>query len=130
MYSNEKQFHEIGGFFKFLILETILGIAILVFILLGVYAVVEASPFLVATKPATGTTEWYQCTGLWFPATDQILPISTGDFKIDMANCPAGTFTVTIKACNVWGCGPDSDPFTFIKGQLPGKVSSTKLTKD
>lgn len=74
-----------------------------------------AAPFLVATKGVGGGDPVsYEFAGL--PLTPTVVaPQADGNFKIDLVNLPAGTYTVTVRASNLWGVSAYSSPFTFTR---------------
>ena len=78
--------------------------------------VAGANPFLVCDAPTTGgTVEYYELDGLpWLTGTYP--PEPDQSLKVDMIDTPVDTpYTVRARACNVWGCSIDSDPFTFTR---------------
>ena len=147
MHTDERQFHEIGDFFKFLILEAILALTIFVFILLGIYAVVDASPRIaVDPNPSDTNIVYWTCEGGWF-SPDLIMEalavatpcklmdgtsktVPKGGLIFDAALAPDNTlYQIRCKPYNAsGGSGPLSDPFDFRK--LPsGKPPSTALCR-
>jgi len=97
-------------------------ITILFFIALLLPVLAFASPFLVC-DPQTNVTH-YVITGdinVTVPATD--LGDGTVRLQYDLAGITEGTFTIEVKAKNVWGESVTC-PFDFVKAlpAVPGSV--------
>jgi hypothetical protein len=73
-----------------------------------------AAPFLVCEPylPQEGVVK-FQVTIDAAAAVDSV-PAANA-LHHDMAAVATGAHTVKVRACNVWGCGADSAPFTFTK---------------
>ena len=81
--------------------------------------VVSANPFLVCDAPTSGgVVEYYELDGLpWLTGT--YAPEPDQSLKVDMIDTPVDTpYTVRARACNVWGCSIDSDPFSFTRSDV------------
>lgn len=97
-------------------MKTLLSI---IFILFAVTAF--ASPFLIS-DPNPGATS-YQLTG-W--SETNVVAQADGSLRMDVAEAVQGTtYTLTIAACNVWGCST-TVPFVLQK-QLPSAPSQLRL---
>jgi len=77
-----------------------------------------ASPFLVCTPVAAGTSSTpasYTVTGLGGAITSPAVTISAGTVQLhlDLSAIPNGTYTVTATATNSAGTSAASGPFTF-----------------
>jgi len=81
----------------------------------------SAAPFLVC-DPQAGVVG-YEITGLGEPVTFVAQP--DGSLKYDLASINNGTYTLTVAACNVWGCS-STVPFVFTK-QLPTAPVGVRL---
>ena len=102
---------------------------IIPFMLLAASLPAQAQPFLVCDPPMLGdppvvdkTIVRYEITGL---GSEVIVadPDPTGEhgFVYELTALQTGSYTVTAKACNQWGCGDDSDPFVFQRPLRPVK---------
>jgi hypothetical protein len=80
-----------------------------------------AAPFLV-TDPQSGVVG-YEITGLGEPVSYIAQP--DGSLKYDLASVDSGTYTLTVAACNMWGCSSTA-PFVFTK-QLPSAPVGLRL---
>jgi len=99
-------------------------ITILFFIALLLPVLAFASPFLVC-DPQTNVTH-YVITGdinVTVPATD--LGDGTVRLQYDLAGITEGTFTIEVKAKNVWGESV-TVPFDFVKA-LPAVPSAIRI---
>ena len=69
-----------------------------------------AAPFLVC-DPQSGVVG-YEITGLGEPVSYIAQP--DGSLKYDLSSVNSGTYTLTVAACNMWGCSAATaaDPFT------------------
>jgi len=79
------------------------------------------SPFLVC-DPQLGV-ETYTVTGLSF-ATAPVSAQADGSLRLDLGPTTQGAYSLTVKACNVWGCST-AVPFVFSKPSAltaPGAV--------
>lgn len=96
-----------------------------------------AAPYLVCDPQPGQGVEWYVVTGLPTQIDgSRISPDATGTygFKLDLAACPAGTYTVRAKACKqdtTWGeaCSVDSLPFDFDRPTPPISPQNQRLVK-
>ena len=93
--------------------------AVLVVLLLAPAA--GAAPFMVC-DPQEGVVG-YEIKGIgdtvtWIAQAD-------GSLKYDLSNLANGTYTVSVAACNIWGCG-DSVPFVIAK-QVPARPAGVRL---
>ena len=70
-----------------------------------------AAPFLVC-DPQAGVVG-YEITGL-NPETVTFVAQPDGSLKYDLSSVNSGTYTLTVAACNMWGCSAATaaDPFT------------------
>ena len=90
-------------------------------IILLTATVTFATPFLVS-DPQGGVTS-YQLTG-W--TETNVTAQADGSLRMDIGSAVQGTtYTLTIAACNVWGCSV-TVPFGFGK-QLPSAPSNLRL---
>jgi len=92
---------------------------------------VWAAPFCACTKGvAGGTPDSYNIEGLgtFMPATTDIQAQSDGNFRIDLANLPQGSYTIRARAKNLWGVSEWSDPFQFTPVPPPTKPTGLKLS--
>ena len=71
----------------------------------------SAAPFLVC-NPQEGVVG-YEITGL-NPETVTFVAQPDGSLKYDLSSVNSGTYTLTVAACNMWGCSAATaaDPFT------------------
>ena len=83
-----------------------------------------AAPFLV-TDPQSGVVG-YEITGLGEPVTFVAQP--DGSLKYDLASVNSGTYTLTVAACNMWGCSSTA-PFSFSK-QVPSAPAGLRIAAD
>lgn len=84
----------------------------------------NAAPFLVC-DPQTGVVG-YEITGLGEPVTFVAQP--DGSLKYDLASVNNGTYTLTVAACNMWGCSSTA-PFGFSK-QAPSAPAGLRIVAD
>ena len=84
----------------------------------------NAAPFLV-TDPQSGVVG-YEITGLGEPVTFVAQP--DGSLKYDLASVNSGTYTLTVAACNMWGCSSTA-PFGFSK-QVPSAPAGLRIVAD
>jgi hypothetical protein len=95
-------------------------IVVAVFMVLFATGFAWGAPFL-QCDPQEGVVG-YTLTGL----TDLTVAAQVdGSLKYDLGNLANGTYTVSVAACNVWGCG-DSVPFVIAK-QLPARPAGVRL---
>ena len=90
--------------------KVILTALILAAFTLLIVAKSNAAPFLVC-DPQSGVVG-YEITGFGEPVTFVAQP--DGSLKYDLASINNGTYTLTVAACNVWGCS-STVPFVFNK---------------
>lgn len=81
-----------------------------------------AAPFLVC-NPQEGVVG-YEITGL-NPETVTFVAQPDGSLKYDLSSVNSGTYTLTVAACNMWGCSSTA-PFVFTK-QLPSAPVGLRL---
>ena len=92
-----------------------------VFMVLFVTGFAWGAPFIVC-DPQEGVVG-YTLTGL----TDLTVAAQVdGSLKYDLANLPNGTYTVSVAACNIWGCGDPAVPFVIAK-QVPARPVGVRL---
>jgi hypothetical protein len=70
-----------------------------------------AAPFLVC-DPQSGVVG-YEITGLGEPVSFVAQP--DGSLKYDLASLPNGSYSGSVAACNMWGCGPATAIAPFVK---------------
>jgi hypothetical protein len=83
-----------------------------------------AAPFLV-TDPQSGVVG-YEITGLGEPVSYIAQP--DGSLKYDLASVDSGTYTLTVAACNVWGCS-STVPFVFNKA-IPAAPAGLRIAAE
>ena len=83
-----------------------------------------AAPFLVC-DPQAGVVG-YEITGLGEPVT--FVAQADGSLKYDLASVNSGTYTLTVAACNMWGCSSTA-PFGFSK-QVPSAPAGLRIVAD
>ena len=83
-----------------------------------------AAPFIVC-DPQAGVVS-YEITGLGEPVSFVAQP--DGSLKYDLAAVQSGTYTLTVSACNVWGCSSTA-PFGFSK-QLPSAPAGLRIATE
>ena len=83
-----------------------------------------AAPFLVC-DPQAGVVG-YEITGLGEPVTFVAQP--DGSLKYDLASVNNGTYTLTVAACNMWGCSSTA-PFGFSK-QIPAAPVGLRIAAE
>lgn len=84
-----------------------------------------AAPFIVC-DPQEGVIG-YDITGL--PGgTVSYIAQADGSIKYDLAAVPNDTYTMTVAACNVWGCSSTA-PFSFSK-QVPSAPAGLRIVAD
>jgi hypothetical protein len=83
-----------------------------------------AAPFLV-TDPQAGVVG-YEITGLGEPVS--FVAQADGSLKYDLASVNNGTYTLTVAACNMWGCSSTA-PFGFSK-QVPSAPAGLRIVAD
>jgi hypothetical protein len=81
-----------------------------------------AAPFLVC-DPQAGVVG-YEITGLVGEPISFVAQ-ADGSLKYDLAAIQNGTYTLTVAACNMWGCSSTA-PFVFTK-QLPSAPVGLRL---
>ena len=104
--------------------KVILTALILAAFTLLIVAKSNAAPFLVC-DPQSGVVG-YEITGLG----DKINFIAQqdGSLKYDLALVQNGTYTLTVAACNMWGCSSTA-PFQFSK-QVPSAPAGLRIVAD
>ena len=83
-----------------------------------------AAPFLVC-DPQAGVVG-YEITGLGEPVS--FVAQADGSLKYDLASVQNGTYTLTVAACNVWGCSSTA-PFGFSK-QTPSAPAGLRIATE
>lgn len=104
--------------------KIVLTAAVLAAFTLLVVAKSNAAPFLVC-DPQAGVVG-YEITGLGEPVSFVAQP--DGSLKYDLSSVNSGTYTLTVAACNVWGCS-STVPFVFTK-VIPTAPVGLKLTAE
>ena len=84
----------------------------------------NAAPFLVC-DPQSGVVG-YEITGLGEPVSFVAQP--DGSLKYDLSSVNSGTYTLTVAACNMWGCSSTA-PFSFSK-QIPSAPAGLRIVAD
>lgn len=113
-------------------LRSMVLLSLLLLVLIIALAItVHASPFLVCDPyPETATQpEWF-VTNLDGGGDNEQLPQDTPEGKrihADLQYVTDGQHTMTVKACNVWGCST-STPFLFTR-QIPDGLSGLGLER-
>jgi len=98
---------------------------ITILILLLSASVTFAGPFLVCDPNSdTDTYEVYK-DGVLLAAN--IPAQSDGSLKYDLVSVSPGQYTWTAKACNIWGCSDQSNPYT--SPQATPKPSNLRAVK-
>ena len=89
-----------------------------------------AAPFCVCEKGVGGLPTAYNIEGLgtFMPVTTDIPAQSDGNFRLDMANLPQGSYTIRARSKNLWGVSEWSDPFQFTAVLPPIKPTGLKLS--
>ncbi len=101
--------------------KVILTALILAAFTLLIVAKSNAAPFLVC-DPQSGVVG-YEITGLGEPVSFVAQP--DGSLKYDLSSVNSGTYTLTVAACNMWGCSSTA-PFVFTK-QPPSAPAGLRL---
>ena len=83
-----------------------------------------AAPFIVC-DPQAGVVG-YEITGLGEPVSFVAQP--DGSLKYDLAPVQNGTYTLTVAACNVWGCS-STVPFVFNKA-IPAAPAGLRIAAE
>jgi len=104
--------------------KVILTALILAAFTLLIVAKSNAAPFLVC-DPQSGVVG-YEITGLATPVSFVAQP--DGSLKYDLASVNSGTYTLTVAACNMWGCSSTA-PFGFSK-QVPSAPAGFRIVAD
>jgi hypothetical protein len=91
--------------------KVILTALILAAFTLLIVAKSNAAPFLVC-DPQSGVVG-YEITGLGEPVSFVAQP--DGSLKYDLASLPNGSYSGSVAACNMWGCGPATAIAPFVK---------------
>jgi hypothetical protein len=97
---------------------------ILILAILFLAAPAFSAPFLV-TDPQAGVVG-YEITGLGEPVT--FVAQADGSLKYDLASVNSGTYTLTVAACNMWGCSSTA-PFGFSK-QVPAAPVGLRIAAE
>lgn len=105
---------------------------LLVAVILVLMAVTTAwaAPFCACTKGAGGTPDAYNIEGLgtFMSIATDIPAQSDGNFRLDLANLPQGSYTIRARAKNLWGVSEWSDPFQFTAVPPPIKPTGLRLS--
>ena len=104
--------------------KIVLTAAVLAAFTLLVVAKSNAAPFLVC-DPQSGVVG-YEITGLGEPVSFVAQP--DGSLKYDLSSVNSGTYTLTVAACNMWGCSSTA-PFGFSK-QAPSAPAGLRIVAD
>jgi hypothetical protein len=83
-----------------------------------------SAPFLVC-NPQEGVVG-YEITGLG--ETVSYIAQPDGSIKYDLASVNSDTYTLTVAACNMWGCSSTA-PFGFSK-QVPSAPAGLRIVAD
>jgi hypothetical protein len=83
-----------------------------------------SAPFLVC-DPQAGVVG-YEITGLG--ETVSYIAQPDGSIKYDLASVNSDTYTLTVAACNMWGCSSTA-PFGFSK-QVPSAPAGLRIVAD
>jgi hypothetical protein len=86
---------------------------LLVIAFMLVASVSFASPFLVC-DPQDGVAG-YEITGVGNSAPVSYVAQPDGSLKYDLASLPNGSYSGSVAACNMWGCGPATAIAPFVK---------------
>ena len=105
--------------------KVILTALILAAFTLLIVAKSNAAPFLVC-DPQSGVVG-YEITGL-NPETVTFVAQPDGSLKFDLSSVNSGTYTLTVAACNMWGCSSTA-PFSFSK-QIPSAPAGLRIVAD
>ena len=97
---------------------------ILIIAIVLVASTAYAAPFIVC-DPQSGVVG-YEITGLGEPVTFVAQP--DGSLKYDLASVNSDTYTLTVAACNMWGCSSTA-PFGFSK-QVPSAPAGLRIVAD
>lgn len=104
--------------------KVILTALILAAFTLLIVAKSNAAPFLVC-DPQSGVVG-YEITGLGEPVSFVAQP--DGSLKYDLSSVNSGTYTLTVAACNVWGCS-STVPFVFNKA-VPAAPAGLRIAAE
>lgn len=97
---------------------------------LGYYVTCMASPFLVSDPPTDGVTDYYVITGLPGGENSPKDPTNQYGVKFDLAGLPAGTYPITVVACNeLWGVCSTPVPFEFTKPSASTIPAGLRLSR-
>ena len=101
-----------------------------VIIVLMAATMAMANPFCACTKGAGGNPDSYNIEGLgtFMPVTTDIPAQSDGNFRLDLANLPQGSYTIRARAKTLWGVSEWSDPFQFTAVPPPIKPTGLRLS--
>jgi hypothetical protein len=104
---------------------------LLVAVVLAMTATVSwANPFCDCTKGTGGIPTAYNIEGLgaFMSVTTDIPAQSDGNFRLDLATLPQGSYTVRVRAKNLMGVSEWSDPLAFTLPALPTKPMAPRLS--
>ena len=101
-----------------------------VILVLMAATITNANPFCACTKGTGGTPTAYNIEGLgtFMPVTTEIPAQSDGNFRIDLANLPQGSYSVRVRAISLWEVSPWSDPLAFTRPAPLGKPTGLGLS--
>jgi hypothetical protein len=100
-------------------MKKLLMASVMIFVFAGV---VSAAPFLMS-NPQDGVIGYTITGDAYF--VNPIAAQADGSLKTDLADVPNGTHSLTVAACNLWGCGA-TVPFVFIK-TVPTATAGLKV---
>ena len=92
-------------------------------LLLLIPSIAFSAPFLVC-DPQEGVVG-YEITGL-NPETVNFIAQPDGSLKYDLASLPNGSYSGSVAACNMWGCGPATTIAPFVKA-VPAAPAGVRL---
>ena len=93
--------------------KSMLTAAVLTAFALLIVAKSNAAPFLVC-DPQAGVVG-YEITGVGNAAPVSYVAQADGSLKYDLASLPNGSYSGSVAACNMWGCGPATAIAPFVK---------------
>jgi len=108
-------------------MKTLLLVAV---VILATATMSWANPYCVCEKGVGGLPTSYNIEGLgtFMPVTTAVPALADGNFQLDLANLPNGSYTIRVRALNLMGVSVWSDPFSFTMVPLPGKPMAPSLS--
>jgi hypothetical protein len=99
---------------------------VLLLVLVLFPAVLMAAPFLVCDAPEPGQDiATYSFTGqLGFTSVASEID---GSLRANVVDAPVGTYTIEVKACNLWGECSEPAPFDFVRPSVPNAPANIEL---